>query len=423
MAMTAASPPPQGRLHAAFRHRGFALFWGAALVSNTGTWLGNLTVPYVLFQSTGRAEWVGIAVAAQFGPALLLSPFGGLLADSVDRRALLMWTQTGLGAVAALMWLQWSLGMHSPGLLIALLTLSGVCNGINNPAWQSLVNDLVPRGDVLSAVTLNSLQFNLARAIGPAIAGVLLAGLGASWAFFLNAVSFSVVVVALMFIRPHQRPRSGAKRSSFAAQWGQALRHFAASRPLVLAVGLCCLVGLAGNPIFSLTVVLAETVYDTDAVGLGWLTASLGAGALLFALAGLLGSRPPPSMARRLLVALVLLGLGHLALGLFPHFAVGVAAALAIGAAFLAAMSTLNTVIQLLAPDGLRGRLLALRHMAFSTSVAVGGLLSGVAAQAWGVLATTLVLGVVFVLAAAALAAAPRLVAVLNLNVPRLQDG
>lgn len=419
MTTMATNPPPQGHVYAAFRHRGFSLFWCGALISNTGTWLGNLTVPYVLYQSTGRVVWVGVAVAAQFAPALLLSPLGGLLADSVDRRILLLWTQVSLGVVATMMWLQWALGWHSPLLLIALLTLFGVCNGINNPAWQSLISDLVPRQDVLSAVTLNSLQFNLARAIGPAIAGVLLASLGVTWAFFFNAVSFSVVVVALMCIRPHRTSLPKAERSSFLTQWGQALRYFLGNRPLVLAVVLCCLVGLAGNPIFSLTVVFAETIYATDAVGLGWLTAALGAGAMLYALTGLVGKSSAPSMSGRLLGGMVILGVGHLALAFFPHFAAGVVAALAIGAAFLAAMSTLNTVIQLLAPDGLRGRLLALRHMAFSASVAAGALLSGVAAEAWGVRETTLVLGVVFLVAAAVLVSAPRLSGLLNLGITR----
>lgn len=403
MAPTAPPAEVPGGLFSALRHRNYALFWSGALVSNTGTWLGNLTVPYVLYQSTGSAIWVGIATAAQFGPALLLSPVGGLLADGVDRRILLAWTQAGLGLVATLMWLQWASGLHEPWLLIALLTLFGMLNGINNPAWQSLVNDLVPRGDILSAVTLNSLQFNLARAIGPAIAGVLLSGLGATWAFFLNAASFVVVVVTLLFVRTARKVPARTAGSGFRAQWAEALGYLRAHRVLLLAVLLCCLVGFAANPIFSLTVVFAESVYGTSARGLGLLTAALGAGAVLFALAGLLPARRPASFGRKLVASFLVLGLGHAAYALLNDFSVGLLAGVAIGAAFLGAMSTLNSIIQLTAPDRLRGRIMAVRHMVFSSSVALGSFLSGVMSDAWGVQSATLLLGVLLLALAAGL--------------------
>lgn len=403
MAPTAPPAEVPGGLFSALRHRNYALFWSGALVSNTGTWLGNLTVPYVLYQSTGSAIWVGIATAAQFGPALLLSPVGGLLADGVDRRILLAWTQAGLGLVAMLMWLQWASGLHEPWLLIALLTLFGMLNGINNPAWQSLVNDLVPRGDILSAVTLNSLQFNLARAIGPAIAGVLLSGLGATWAFFLNAASFVVVVVTLLFVRTARKIPARTAGPGFRAQWAEALGYLRAHRVLLLAVLLCCLVGFAANPIFSLTVVFAESVYGTSARGLGLLTAALGAGAVLFALAGLLPARRPASFGRKLVASFLVLGLGHAAYALLNDFSVGLLAGVAIGAAFLGAMSTLNSIIQLTAPDRLRGRIMAVRHMVFSSSVALGSFLSGFMSDAWGVQSATLLLGSLLLALAAGL--------------------
>lgn len=414
MATPASGPARQGHPFAALRHRGFALFFCGALVSNTGTWLGNLTVPYVLYQSTGSAVWVGFAAAAQFGPALLLSPLGGLLADSLDRRLLLLWTQVAMGGVAAAMWMQWASGLHSPALLIGLLTLFGIFNGLNNPAWQSLVNDLVPRRDVLSAVTLNSLQFNLARAVGPALAGVLLATMGATWAFFFNAVSFAVVVVTLLFVRPCRTVAKPAHRQGFAAQWRQAGSHLASSRPLLLAVVLCCLAGMFSNPIFSLTVVFAETVYFTDTVGLGLLTAALGTGSVVYALTGLLTGGRRPDFARRAVLGITGLGLGHMLLSLLPGLGWGLASAVLIGAAFLAVMSTLNSVIQLLAPDRLRGRILAVRHMAFSTSVAAGSLAAGYLTDAVGVQATCLLIGVVLLLAGAALLCLPRVTALLD---------
>ena len=166
----------------AFRHSNYRLFWFGALASNTGTWLSNLTVPYVLYSLTGSALWVALAAVAQFVPGVVLGPLGGSLADRYDRRKVIIYTQSGLAVVALLMWANWASGLQDPILLLWLIAWVGVLNGLNIPAWQSFVSDLVPREDLLSAVTLNSLQFNAARSLGPALAGVLLAGLGPSWA-------------------------------------------------------------------------------------------------------------------------------------------------------------------------------------------------------------------------------------------------
>ncbi|MBF0672508.1 MAG: MFS transporter [Salinibacterium sp.] len=387
-----AGAPRRGTL-SAFRHRSYTIFWVGALISSTGTWLGNLTVPYVLYQMTGSAVWVGIAAAAQFGPAFVLSPLGGSLADNRDRRMLLLWTQAGLGIITLLMWLQWASGFHVPIVLVGLLTLFGVLNGINNPAWQSLVNDLVPREDVVSAVTLNSLQFNLARALGPAIAGVLLATLGATWAFFFNALSFVIVVVTLFFVRPHVSRILVPVGGGFASQWRDAIAYMARSRAMLLAIALCCVVGLLGNPIFTFTVVFAETVFAAGPIGMGMLTASLGVGAVLFAIFQSVIRGRVGSFGRRAATALVALGVALIIMGLVPTLGWGIAAGLAVGAAFLAAFATLNSAIQLMAADHLRGRVMAARHMVFSASIAVGVLVSGVLAEEWGVQLATIIFG------------------------------
>lgn len=406
--MTAAAEAPRqwGGSLAAFRHRSYTIFWFGALISSAGTWLGNLAVPFVLYQQTQSAVWVGLAAAAQFGPAFVLAPLGGSLADTRDRRLLLLWTQLGLGIIAVLMWAQWASGLHEPLLLILLLTGFGILNGMNNPAWQSLVNDLVPREDVTSAVTLNSLQFNLARAIGPAAGGVLLATMGATWAFFFNAVSFAIVVVSLLFVRQHPSRSITRAPGRFASQWKDALTYIGGTRAMILAIMLCCIVGILGNPIFSLTVVFAETVFHTGPIGLGLLTAALGAGAVLYALAGTV-LRSRRSFGRRAAVAILSLGLALCVMGVVPTLGFGILAAIAVGAAFLAAFATLNTTIQLLAPDELRGRVLAARHMVFSASLAVGVLLCGVLSDAWGVQWATITFGIALVVVVAVVAVVP----------------
>lgn len=152
----------------AFRHREFRIFWSAALVSNAGSWLSNLAIPYVLYDLTHSALWVGFAALAQFLPGVLMAPYGEALADRHDRRRVLLMAQTGLAASAVALWSLWAAGIHDRYPILALVAVAGTFQGLTLPAWQSFVHDLVPRQDLASAVALNSLQLNAARAVGPA---------------------------------------------------------------------------------------------------------------------------------------------------------------------------------------------------------------------------------------------------------------
>ena len=188
--------PSTRRSTAALRHRDFALFWGSSLVSNSGTWLQNVAVPFVLFRLTHSAAWVGFGTFAQFAPGVLLAPVAGSLADRFPRRSVLLVNQTLLGLVALALWVEWVAGWTSPWTITATVAVSGTIASIGIASWQAFVSELVPREDLLNAVVLNSTQFNAARAIGPAIGGVVLGSLGAGWAFLLNGLSYGVVVAA-----------------------------------------------------------------------------------------------------------------------------------------------------------------------------------------------------------------------------------
>ena len=139
-------------------------------------------------------------MAAQFLPMFVLSPWGGALADRFPRRRVLLAAQSAMGLTALVLWCAWLLQWRDPWLLLTLMAVIGGLNGLSMPSWQGFVYDLVPREDLMSAVTFNSLQFNAARAIGPAIAGLLLATLGADWAFGINAASFGAVILAVVLV-------------------------------------------------------------------------------------------------------------------------------------------------------------------------------------------------------------------------------
>jgi len=380
------APKDQGLVHSfrAFRHRDYTIFWFGALASNTGTWLSNLTVPYILFTLTGSALWVAYATLAQLAPAVLLGPLGGHVADRFNRRRVLLATQASLAVVTFALWGAWASGWHSPYMLLGFVSLIGILNGINMPSWQSFVNDLVPREDLMSAVALNSMQFNAARAIGPAIAGVLLATLGPSWAFFFNFLSFGFVLAALLCVSSTQPPPSGRSPGPVLGEFIAACRYILGQRGLLLGIVLSVMVGLFGNPLFQLTVVFADTVYGVGATGLGMLNAALGVGAVLVAplIAGWSKVLPISKVVKW---AMLLYGVGLVALGFTPSFGLAIPCLVLLGACFLAAISGINTSVQLIVAERFRGRVLAVRLMFFTASMPVGSLLQGWVADLWGV--------------------------------------
>jgi len=366
-----------GHAFRAFRHRDYLIFWLGALASNTGTWLSNLAVPYVIFLPTHSALWVAFASLAQLLPGVLLAPVGGALADRFDRRLVLIGTQAAASLVALALWACWVSGLHQPALLLLVVGLSGVTNGFNMPAWQSFVSDLVPREDLGSAVALNSLQFNAARSLGPAVAGVLLAALGPAWAFFINALSVVFVLTALWLVRArHQRRFERTVGLGIHGQLMEGLAYVLRSPGILLSILLSVVVGFFGNPMFQATVVLAEEVFRAGAGGLGVMSAALGAGALLAApiVSGASGALSLSAVTRW---GLLVYGAAVIAFGLAPSIVVAALVLLVAGAGYLAVISSVNTAIQLLVADHMRGRTMAVRHMLYTGSFSVGALFNG----------------------------------------------
>ena len=371
-----AALPAQGLRHAAraFRHRDFTVFWLGALASNTGSWVQNLAVPYVLYQVTESAFWVGLATFTQFLPVMLLGPLAGSVADRFDRRRVLLVTQTLMALGALTLWAAWSAGVRSPLAILAIVAVSGIFAGINIPSWQSFVNDLVPRQDLLSAVTLNSLQFNAARALGPGIAGVLLASLGPSWAFFLNGASFVFVLGALLLVRNRQVARSTALSGGFLRQFRRAMAYTRRQPGILVGIVVAVLVGGLGNPVFQFTVVFAAEVYEVGPIGLSLLNVSLGLGAVL---AAPLVSGWNLSRADLVRYGLLAYGLAIVAFAAAPVYLVGLLALVVVGGGFLVVISATNTSVQVIVADHMRGRVMALRIMAFTGAYPVGALVQG----------------------------------------------
>ncbi|MDQ1446486.1 MAG: hypothetical protein QOI20_2950 [Acidimicrobiaceae bacterium] len=371
---------------AALRHRDFALFWTGALLSNIGTWMQNITVPYVLYHQTGSASWVGFAAFMQFLPSVLLGPLAGSLADRFQRRVVLLVSQAFAAVVAFVMWGAFVSGRATPGVIVALVTLNGVTFGLGIASWQALVTELVPREALLNAITLNSAQFNGARAFGPALGGIVVARWGPSWAFLVNGISYVTVLAALMVIRSETRQHARPQGRVW-SQFREGVDYIRARPGIALAMKLVAAVGFLGSPVFQLAPVLARDVFHVGASAYGLLTGALGGGAVVgAALLGALGM----GLRRSRLVAVSLVGYGLALAGLAaaPSFGVGVAFMALAGMGYLAAVASLQTTVQVLVAESLRGRVLAVYLMTFTAAYPLGALVQGWLADRIGARAT-----------------------------------
>lgn len=369
----AIAPPREGALRA-FRHRDYAIFWTGALVSNTGSWLQNLTVPYVIFEITHSALWVGAATAAQFFPGFFGSPVGGHLADTRERHRLLVVFLSVLSVLALALWWVYAAGVHSVGVILGLVAAIGLVWGMTMPSWQAFVNDLVPREDLVSAVSLNSLQFNAARSLGPAIAGIVIATLGPGPAFALNAASFVVVVGALALVRA--RSVANAATTRLVSGFVEAVRYIPTQPGIAVVVVTVGLIGLLATPAFGFTVVFAGSVYGVGPVALGVMNAALGVGAIL-AVPLVVRAKGHRGLRSTLLAGLLLQSVAVIAFGLSPNVVTGSLALAALGLGFLMSVSSGNTAVQLIVAQRLRGRVMAVRLMVYMVSTPIGALLQG----------------------------------------------
>jgi MFS family permease len=368
-------------------------FFGNAL-SASGGWFHNLAAAILIYRLTGSELLLGVLAFAQFSPVLLLAPWAGRAADRFDRRRLVVAVQSvaaGLAAlVAALAWA----GAATTPVVIAISAGLGISMAFSIPATSALLPSLVDRSDLPTAVGLNSMTYNIARATGPALAGVTIATLGIPAAFALNSVSYVALIAGVAVSRPRRtEPARGAR-------FRDSLRLLRDQPRLAALLGIVMLVGFASDPINTLAPAFAEAFGrpDTDA---GFVIGVFGAGAVTaaFTLAGrIAGSR------RRLALTLTLLGAGVAAFAATPWLPVALAILFVGGFGYLASNTAATARLQLEVEEAQRGRIMALWGVAFLGLRPVASLIDGAIANAFGVRAAGVAL------AAPALAAAVAIV-------------
>jgi len=355
---------------------------------------------WLVLQVTGDARMLGLVVAAQFAPMLFLAPFAGVLADRHDRRRLLQLTQIGMGLQALALALITLTGHATGGLILVFAALLGVITALDAPARQSIVSDLVPPGQVVNAVALNSANFNAARLVGPAVAGLMIAAWGAGWVFLVNAVSFTVMYAALAGI--HVTTRTSQRRAGGLRDGLAYVRH----RP-----DLWFVIATAGGVamlVFNFPITIPLMVSDTfsaDARTFGVLTSLMAVGSLAAALAQARRARTDVR-----LVALAALAAGGTVVlaGFMPSVWSFAAALIACGATSLTMMTAANAYLQTHADAEHRSRVMALYMAVFFGTTPVGAPLVGLLADEFGPRAALVLPGLVSLLLTGALVAALR---------------
>ena len=352
--------------------------------SNTGNWFQNVAASIVVFRLTGSSTLVGVVAALQFGASLVLSPYAGSLADRFDRRRLLLGAQLlGATAAGALAVAVGVLGVEGlPGLwpILVATAVIGVAYAVSVPTLLSYVPALVPPRDLDTAIALNSVSFTVARAIGPAAAGIVVAAVGAAWAFGGNAVSFLGLVAALLLIG--HRPTEGLAGADEDRSVREGIRRARASRPVLVTL-LCTLIaGIAADPVNTLSPAVADRLGAGDAF-VGFQVGAMGAGAACgTVLVGRL--RVTVGRWRTVIIGMSVLGASLLGYAVAPSTWLVLLFLFVGGNGYLLTVTSLNADLQTRVDEALRGRMMALWSTAFLGSRPVAALLAGAAADLAG---------------------------------------
>lgn len=345
------------------------------MVSSIGTWMEGLGVQWLMAEQTGSTVMLAWLAAAQLGPMLLLGIFGGLATDRLDRRRLLLTTQIATMLIAAGLTVASALGHATPAVLMALGLLGGIAMAFNAPAWQVMTPRLVPRSELHRAIALQGLQFNLARVVGPALAGLMLAQTSATVLFALNTLSFVAVILAIRSTEPAPPP-AGPVPPAW-AQILEALRFmFGDPGPRSLFLMLVLLSALAA-PLQRMLPLFVSEVFHAGETSYGLLLGLFGAGAVL---GGLTLGRWPSWYPRHHLIPLSLTLTGacmtlFCATRSLPLASVWIFSG---GLFWIWAFSSMMTALQLRVSDAMRGRALAVANVAMFGAMPLGSLLAAV---------------------------------------------
>jgi MFS family permease len=390
------------------RHRNYRLWFWGQLVSLFGTWMQITALGFLVYELTRSSAYLGYVGFAAGLPSWFFMPFGGVIADRVRRRTLLLITQTSMMALAFILAALAFLNIVRPWEIILLAFLLGIANAFDAPARHAFVPDMVGREDLTNAIALNSTIFNSATAIGPAVAGITYALVGPAWCFMINGVSFLAVIAALWRMRLKAGEREVSQSSAF-----QDLREgfrYVLGHPMIRTlISLIVVTSLFGVSFAVLLPAWAVKVFGGDATTNGWLQSARGVGALIGAL--VIASLGRFDFKGRLLtLGSFVFPLLVLAFSLVRWLPLSLAVLIGTGVAVIFIFNLANALIQTLVRDELRGRVMGLYSLTFFGFLPVGALWIGTMAERFGETAAVLMnAGIMLVLCTAIALSVPEL--------------
>ncbi len=398
-----ASSPLSRFSHAwrALRHRNFRLFVSGQSISLIGTWMTRIATSWLVYRLTGSALLLGVVGFAGQIPTFLLAPVAGVLVDRIDRRKLLVWTQVLAGVQSLIMAALTLAKVITIREIIVLSACQGLINAFDMPARQSFLVQMVSddagkpdRQDLGNAIALNSSMVNLARLIGPAIAGLVIAAYGEGYCFAIDGVSYIAVVVSLLMMRVAPialgpaadavgRALSTREAASLTAQLKEGWSYVTSFVPIRTILTLFAVISLMGMPFMVLMPVFASEVLHGGPHTLGYLMGASGIGALISALS-LAVRRSVRGLTSMIQIAAILFGSGLILFGLSHRLWLSLLLMLVTGFGMMQGMAASNTVIQTLVPEDKRGRVMSYYTMAFVGMAPFGTLLAGALAHRFG---------------------------------------
>jgi predicted MFS family arabinose efflux permease len=381
-------PPPEkrsglARTFSALHYRDFRLLWFGAFTSTTGTWMQTVAQGWVVLHMTRSAFLLGVDGFLSTGPMLIFSLFGGVVADRIDRRKIMLLSQyMQMSFAFVLAWLIWT-GSVQVWHILVLSFLTGSAQSFSGPSYISLLPLLVKREDMPNAIAMNSMQFNLARVIGPTLAGLALAAWGAAICFAVNGLSFLAVILSLLLIRTPQVTRT-EERGGIMDEMKAGFR-FVKQRPKLMVLTFLAFAGtFLGMPIITLMPFYTTTIFGLEAKGYAWMMTTYGlgsvAGALLVAATAHRARKGKLALELQLAFACLLVGFAFARSLVLAHIVAFLA-----GACIVGVIALYSSLVQLTTSDEMRGRVMSIFMLAFRGGMPLGSLIAGYVAQRWSI--------------------------------------
>ena len=388
------------RTFSALRYREFRLVWIGAFTSTTGTWMQTVAQAWVVYSLTGSPLLLGFDAFLSTGPMLIFSLFGGVIADRMERRKIMLASQylqmTFAFVLALLLWTNHVKIWH----IFLLSFLTGSAQSFSGPAYASLLPLLVKREDVPNAIAMNSMQFNLARVIGPLLAGAALTAWGAAACFALNGVSFIAVIVAYLMIRT-PIVRGSGETKGIMAEMKDGFAFVTGRRTLMLLTFLSFAGTFLGMPIVTFMPVVAKVIFGEGPKAYTYLLSAYGVGSVIGALF-VAATGHAPNKGRLALMLQVTFATLLVAFALCRVFRLSLLIAFGAGICIVGVISLYSSLVQLATADAMRGRVMSIFMLAFRGGMPLGNLLAGWVTQHWSISAALLINGIVLAIVALA---------------------